>query len=183
MRVCPETACSASMCAVQAQMTPASGRIDSMWASVSLPLKFWLDALLSVPALSVLPHLCWLSAFQGHWLRLPRVLDFDWNAISWYLFSQHTDITLRDVLGKWQREMPYVTCSSKKSFAFLQNSAITVTLPSYNLRAQTLKPSQTRNNYLLYKGCYLLLTYIQCIQSCYCSVSHCTAALWLDRVN
>lgn len=117
--VCPETVCSASMCVAQAWMTPASNSMVSMWASMSLPLIFWLAALLSVPALPVLLRLCLLSAFQRHWLRWLRLLDFHWNPISCYLFNRYAGITSHNDFGRWQREMPRATRSSEKSSAFL----------------------------------------------------------------
>lgn len=65
----------------------------------------------SASSLSTVLSLCLLAAFQGHWLRLLRLLDIDWNSISCYLFNQYADITLWNYFRKWQRELPHITGS------------------------------------------------------------------------
>lgn len=138
--------------------------------------------MLSVPTFSVLLCLCLRSACQEHWLRLLRLLDFDRNPISCYLFNQYACITSYNDFGKWQRELPHATHSSEKCYEFLLFwSWLSHCQATLSRCRQPLKPPQTWNNYLSYKGCWLLLLYIQCryIQSLVSVYSHCTAALWL----
>lgn len=63
--------------------------------------------------------LCLFSAFQGHCLRLLRVLDIDWNSASCCLFNQYADISLWNYFRKWKREMPPIPGFQEKISAFL----------------------------------------------------------------